>query len=206
MLRSPECHNKRGSALVGYNTRSNDIWSLGVILVNLVCGRNPWKQASLEDETFKTYINNPRLLESILPISPATAYILRYIFVLDPGSRMDIGTLKSMVAQTTVFSQLDLPIAEPPSKWIDDHDEQIYHPRQRFLSAATASPTLPSLVPQRASCSSDDEMMMPVTPYTPSPLELSRRNRYPCTHGKPAYLPGDTTSATQVTHPCDVCS
>ncbi|PSR93878.1 hypothetical protein PHLCEN_2v4596 [Hermanssonia centrifuga] len=49
---------------------SNDIWSLGIILLNLIMGRNHWKPASPDDCTFQAYLKDPRhFLSTVLPIS-----------------------------------------------------------------------------------------------------------------------------------------
>jgi serine/threonine protein kinase len=37
----------------------NDIWSLGIILLNLATGRNPWKSATPGDPTFQAYLRDP---------------------------------------------------------------------------------------------------------------------------------------------------
>ena len=37
----------------------NDIWSLGIVLLNLTTGRNPWKAATLSDSTFRAYLHSP---------------------------------------------------------------------------------------------------------------------------------------------------
>ncbi|MCO5610614.1 hypothetical protein L7F22_064853 [Adiantum nelumboides] len=52
----PECQGGISTNLADYDTAANDVWSLGVILVNLICGRNPWKQATMSDETFREYL------------------------------------------------------------------------------------------------------------------------------------------------------
>ena len=51
-----------------YDTLTNDIWSLGIILINLVSGRNPWKQANMHDAAFAAYVKQPRrFFRTILP-------------------------------------------------------------------------------------------------------------------------------------------
>jgi serine/threonine protein kinase len=79
----------------------NDIWSLGVILVNLTCGHNPWKQACPNDETFRAYLSNPDFLRSILPVSKQCNDLLKRIFALNPASRISIKDLKAEVKKMT---------------------------------------------------------------------------------------------------------
>jgi len=48
----------------------NDIWSLGIILLNLTTGCSPWNSATLDDATYKAYLTDPNnFLTSALPIS-----------------------------------------------------------------------------------------------------------------------------------------
>ncbi|RJE17195.1 serine threonine protein kinase, partial [Aspergillus sclerotialis] len=67
---------------------------LGVILVNLTCGRNPWKKASPDDSTFRAFLKDPKFLSSILPISPELNMILRRIFECDPHKRITLQELR----------------------------------------------------------------------------------------------------------------
>ncbi|KIY49305.1 Pkinase-domain-containing protein, partial [Fistulina hepatica ATCC 64428] len=51
---SPECIGK--DVRVGrYSNRQSDVWSLGVIFINMVTGRNPWGFAETKDECFAEY-------------------------------------------------------------------------------------------------------------------------------------------------------
>ena len=104
---SPECQGGLFERLESYSTRSNDIWSLGVILVNLTCGRNPWRQACPNDETFRAYVHNPEFLRTILPISHQTNHILKGLFALDPRDRLSLRDLRSLVSQVSTFTMTD---------------------------------------------------------------------------------------------------
>ncbi|OUM63143.1 hypothetical protein PIROE2DRAFT_35498, partial [Piromyces sp. E2] len=42
--------NKYKPREIGYSARANDAWAMGIILINLLFGRNPWFSASLDDE------------------------------------------------------------------------------------------------------------------------------------------------------------
>ena len=88
------------------------MWSLGVILVNLTCGRNPWKRASMEDSTFRAYRNNPRFLSSILPLSLDLDFILSRIFEQDPLRRIRIPELRDLILRCSSFTTR--PNGAPP--------------------------------------------------------------------------------------------
>jgi hypothetical protein len=80
------------------------VWSLGVILVNLTCGRNPWKRASTEDTTFRAYLKDPEFLRSILPVSPELNVILHRIFECDPYKRITIPELRRLILECPRFT------------------------------------------------------------------------------------------------------
>lgn len=64
-----ECQNGNASS-PAYSPLANDIWSLAILLLNLLTARNPWARASPTDPTFAAYLNAPRnFLPQVLPIS-----------------------------------------------------------------------------------------------------------------------------------------
>ncbi|WFC97897.1 Serine/threonine protein kinase [Malassezia yamatoensis] len=73
----PECQGELNSRPTPYNTAANDVWSLGVILINLICMRNPWKKATVKDEIFNEYCRDNDFLLKILPISRETNAVLK---------------------------------------------------------------------------------------------------------------------------------
>ncbi|KAL1919054.1 uncharacterized protein VTP21DRAFT_2435 [Calcarisporiella thermophila] len=93
---SPECHTSGSGRVGAYCTAKNDVWSLGVILVNLTTGRNPWLQACLQDETFATYMRCPDILRGMLPITQELASILQKIFTV-PEERISLEELRGLV-------------------------------------------------------------------------------------------------------------
>jgi serine/threonine protein kinase len=100
----PECQQTSPRNYSGYRSAPNDIWSLGVILVNLTCGRNPWKRASASDSTFKAYLKDSKFLKSILPLSSELDSILRRIFDCDPQKRITIPELRSLILRCPRFT------------------------------------------------------------------------------------------------------
>lgn len=101
---SPECQQSNPRPLSCYASAPNDVWSLGVILVNLTCGRNPWKRASVEDATFRAYLKDPFFLKSILPLSDGLVCILSRIFECDPLKRITIPELRQLILDCPQFT------------------------------------------------------------------------------------------------------
>lgn len=90
--------SKRPLQSKGYPRSSSDVWALGVILLNLVFGRNPWKKASLtEDSAYKDYSANPNTLKGVLPVSDELNSIMAQVFHPDPYKRIQIPELRKRI-------------------------------------------------------------------------------------------------------------
>lgn len=92
------------------------MWSLGVILVNLTCGRNPWKQASECDDTYRAFLQDPGFLKTILPITDELNDILKKIFERDPARRITIRQLRQELSSCPRLTKdsIDVAPASPP--------------------------------------------------------------------------------------------
>ncbi|KAI1316377.1 hypothetical protein EDD11_010019 [Mortierella claussenii] len=101
---SPECQGGYVEVVKSYDSAANDVWSLGVILINLVFGRNPWKQACPRDETFSAYISNNNFLQTILPLSAELNEIVKAIFCLNPRKRITLQELTRRVQACRAFT------------------------------------------------------------------------------------------------------
>lgn len=113
---SPECQQSPPRCSRYYASAPNDVWSLGIILVNLTCGRNPWKRASFEDCTFRAFLEDPTFLRSILPLSAELSSILRRVFERDPSKRISIHELRDLIVacpRLTTSSHGALPPSPP---------------------------------------------------------------------------------------------
>lgn len=127
-----ECHQTNPRPMSCYASSANDVWSLGVMLVNLTCGRNPWKRASFEDSTFRAYLKDPFFLKSILPLSTEMVCILSRVFERDPAKRITIPELRQLIVECPRFTE-----APMPAPWVP---EQI--PQDLFVQ-----PQIPFTVP-----------------------------------------------------------
>ncbi|KAL2001352.1 hypothetical protein VTN02DRAFT_1845 [Thermoascus thermophilus] len=116
---SPECQQLRPRPGSCYSSAANDVWSLGVILVNLTCGRNPWKRASTDDSTFRAYLKDPQFLRTILPLSSELNYILRRIFECDPRQRITLPELRRLIVECPRFTTTSSSPGEPHGPAVD---------------------------------------------------------------------------------------
>ena len=138
---SPECQQSASRFPHYYASAPNDVWSLGVILVNLTCGRNPWKRASPDDLTFRAFLQDPQFLRSILPLSAELDSILHRVFECDPSKRISIHELRDLIVacpRLTTSSYNTLP----PSPLVE-----LYDPLDSYECANLALPALPPSPP-----------------------------------------------------------
>jgi hypothetical protein len=87
-----------------YSPLHNDIWALGIMLINLATGRNPWKSATLDDPTFRKYRRNPRnFLPSVLPISEELNDVLVQVLAIDWKKRISLSKFRAAVNSIRTF-------------------------------------------------------------------------------------------------------
>jgi len=101
LTRTTECLQ---SEVPSYESAQSDIWSLGVILVNLTCGRNPWAEAAMSDSTYHSFMKDRTFLRSILPLTSELNFILIRMFEPDPMRRATIPELRYLVSCCTRFT------------------------------------------------------------------------------------------------------
>ncbi|KAI0741842.1 kinase-like domain-containing protein [Daedaleopsis nitida] len=107
---SPECIGTDYDYRSFSNKRS-EVWSLGVILTNLIARSFPWNRAVLDDENYRYFLDNPGYLREMLPISEEAADILGEIFVPDPAARISIPSLRQHILDVKTFFMSDEDVA-----------------------------------------------------------------------------------------------
>ncbi|CAE6429641.1 unnamed protein product [Rhizoctonia solani] len=93
---SPECVGF--PKVKAYSTVHNDVWALGIILVNLITSRNPWKCAELQDGGFASFYEDPAgYITDTLPISRDALVLLLRIFKIPFKSRISISEMRTTI-------------------------------------------------------------------------------------------------------------
>ncbi len=143
-----------------YYSAPNDVWSLGVVLVNLTCGRNPWKQASFEDSTYRAYTRSQGFLKTILPVSDELNDILGRIFTRNPEQRITLSELKARIMACSRFTEQPTAMLSPPATpehtpTYADYEESIMDDDFDYDAPLSPSST-DSMSDDESTCSSDE--------------------------------------------------
>ncbi|KAI0701361.1 kinase-like domain-containing protein [Cytidiella melzeri] len=129
---SPECQGGEFAPTKSYSPLFNDIWSLGIILLNLITGRNPWKSASIDDCTFQAYLRDPvHFLPTVLPISQEVNALLVRVLHVDWRHRITLREMRQAVKEIRNFYSPDVLFEDSMARcpWeagvnVDDDDEE----------------------------------------------------------------------------------
>lgn len=127
---SPERFDKH---MVGkFSSSLSDTWALGIILLNLTCGRNPWRKAStVEDRSYRAFCQDPTFLNRIMPtISLQLNNILNNVFDPNPLRRCSLPQLVDMVKNSKLTRQEEIEQAmlkplTPPTPTIQTNNETV---------------------------------------------------------------------------------
>ena len=104
-----ECQGGEFAPTGNYSPLFNDIWSLGIILLNLATGRNPWKSATPDDPTFRAYLRDPLgFLPTVLPISHELNDLLVRMLEVDWRDRINIRELRYAIEDVHSFYSEDV--------------------------------------------------------------------------------------------------
>jgi len=144
-----------------YYCAPNDVWSLGVILVNLTCGRNPWKQASSEDSTYRAYTRNQSFLKTILPVSDQLNDVLGRIFTRNPDQRITLPELRERILACTRFTEqpaaapVSPPVTPEQLTYVNNYEEAVIDDEYDYDTPL--SPASSDLMSDgESTCSSDE--------------------------------------------------
>ena len=132
--------------------------------MNLSCGRNPWKRASIEDPTFRAFLKDPNFLSTILQISQELEAILRRIFDCNPATRITLPELRKQVLRCSHFTAQPQRPLTPPLMDYDPVPEPVAIKVVEPQSVAQLPPSPPQTPPALS-----EVFFKPTAATSPSP-------------------------------------
>ncbi|KAJ3122802.1 hypothetical protein HK098_002455 [Nowakowskiella sp. JEL0407] len=81
-----------------------DIWALGVILVNLISGKNPWRRADDTDESFICYHSDTQFWDAF-GITPQAAKVVSAMLSVNPAHRISLDEVERRIMKIEVFRE-----------------------------------------------------------------------------------------------------
>ncbi|ORZ05051.1 kinase-like domain-containing protein [Absidia repens] len=113
------CITTTGDELIPYDAAASDVWSVGILLLAFLFGRNPWQEATCMDPSFMEFKRDPSILKTQLfpALSSPCAQFLEKVLAIDGENRPSIDQVKEQ------FLQLDLLLASVDDGDCDNDDD-----------------------------------------------------------------------------------
>jgi len=87
------------------NSKGSDVWALGVILINMIFGQNPWSSADMENPTFNMFIRkDANVLQRKLGLSDEFNRVVKRMFSKNVYDRYSLDELRAEVNRIEVFT------------------------------------------------------------------------------------------------------
>ncbi|KIP06308.1 hypothetical protein PHLGIDRAFT_72901 [Phlebiopsis gigantea 11061_1 CR5-6] len=182
---SPECIG-RETAFRTYSNAPNDVWALGIILLNMITSRSPWAKASTNDACFSEFLLNEDYLREMLPISEGANAIFRQIFRWDPRERITIPALRTAILELDTFfmSTEELARASEPARMVAEYGGVVVQP----IGAAAAKAERRGRAPAKVA--------VPPPPRTPA-VQVNDNLATPPTTSAHQFVGGDLSEDSE---------
>lgn len=108
-----ECYHEKHSCpkQAPYSPEANDVWSLGVLFLDLACGDRIWETPTIEDDRYRRFREDPAaFLRSEYPLNRQTRHLLLRIFSPE-RHRISLRALREEVRSIDDFYLSDCEIA-----------------------------------------------------------------------------------------------
>jgi serine/threonine protein kinase len=90
-----------------YAPAACDIWALGIVILNTLYSRNPWKMPTADDAIFADFVRDPEtLFDHFTDMTRDTFDVVKHALLLDPASR-SLARMKEAVMQVAEWSHAD---------------------------------------------------------------------------------------------------
>ncbi|KAI9505096.1 kinase-like domain-containing protein [Coemansia spiralis] len=106
---SPECQGGIHVNVDQYAAAPNDVWALGIILINLATGRNPWNRAHISDPLFRRFITDKSFLCKAIRATPELRHIIYRTLDVNPMTRCTLEELQRLVQSCPRFIEPAVP-------------------------------------------------------------------------------------------------
>lgn len=120
----PEClaprDPKHRSIPLPYFSAKNDVWSLGIILINMLTGKNPWVEPCSKDKHFNAHMvpSFPDSFQVQFGFSDALCTMLRRMFHKDPMCRPCASELPDMLSKIPYLLKASEPKRPMRSRYL----------------------------------------------------------------------------------------
>ncbi|KAI9027640.1 kinase-like domain-containing protein [Phycomyces nitens] len=106
---APEHFEESGEGeLMPYDVAASDCWSLGILLLAFLFGRNPWEEATISDPSFAEFKRDPSVLRQLFPeLSSACFAFVKAALTIDPTQRPSVSELKKLFLATPTLYASD---------------------------------------------------------------------------------------------------
>ena len=99
---SPEGFKLKYGVLSEFDSEKNDIWSIGIVIVNLMSNKHPWKSAHLNDKLYCKYLSRDDFFSVNFGVSSRTNNLLYAIFSKEK-ERCSIKFIQQELTQITEY-------------------------------------------------------------------------------------------------------
>ncbi|ORX44928.1 kinase-like protein [Hesseltinella vesiculosa] len=109
-----------------YDAAASDVWSLGILLLALMFGRNPWQEATNTDVAYREYQRKPAMLKKLFPqLSRPCARLLQSVLAVHSTDRPTVEEFKNMFGQLDHLLDCPTPLPAARSSCSSFEDEAL---------------------------------------------------------------------------------